>query len=654
MVPDASIPAGTAVGPYRIVRRLGSGAMGEVYLAHDPRLERDVAIKLLAPHLGTSPESRARFARETRVVASLDHPNIVTLYEVGDHQGRPYLVMQYLDGPPLSEFARERRLSVETVLDLGAQLSAGLRAAHERGVIHRDLKPSNILLDSRLRARLVDFGLARMANSTALTVQGSVFGTIGYLAPEIARGEEADERSDLFSLGVVLFELLTGQLPFPAASRAGYLYAVLHDPPVPARRFRADVPRGLEAVLERLLAKERAARYPSAAELGQDLDALKGNRRSAADTAPPQMAVAVLPFEDMSADRDQEYLCDGIAEELISALARIDGLRVIARTSAFAFKGQRLDVREIGSRLGVGSLLEGSVRKAGHRIRISARLIDARDGSDIWAERYERELDDIFAMQDEVCLSIASRLSATLRAEPGPTVVRRQAMDPGANRLYLQARFLFNRRTQDNVLKSLDYYRQAVERDPRFALAWAGLAQVYEMLGTWRVLPSIDAYDKARAAAAEAVKCDETLAEAHAALAAIRMFCDWDWAGAERTFKRALEINPACPDARHMYAHWHEAMGRFGDALAEMGAALDVEPVAPALHSCLVQILFHARRYDEAVRESGLTLEMAPHWAGTYGWMGMAHVLAGRPEVGVEALREGLRLRTGDARLEAL
>ena len=654
MMPVAGMPAGTAVGPYRIVRRLGSGAMGEVYLAHDPRLDRDVAIKLLAPHLGTCQQTRARFARETRVVASLDHPNIVTLYEVGDYQGRPYLVMQYLDGPSLAEFSRGRRLSVETVLDLGVQLCAGLQAAHERGVIHRDLKPSNILLDSRLRARLVDFGIARMASATELTAAGSVCGTVGYLAPEVARGEEADERSDLFSLGVVLYELLTGRLPFGATSAPSYLYAVVHEPPVPASSCRGDLPAGLEAVLERLLAKDRRVRHASAAELSADLESLKAHPDRVARPARQQPAVAVLPFEDMSPDHDQEYLCDGIAEELISALTRIEGLRVIARTSAFAFKGQRLDVREIGSRLGVGSLLEGSVRKAGQRLRISAQLIDARDGSHLWAERYERELNDIFEIQDEVCQAIAGRLRAALLEEPGPTLVPRRAGDPGAYRLYLQARFFFNQRKQESVRKSLEYYLQAIELDPRFALAWAGLSEVYEMLGSWRALPLDDAYDQARAAAVRAVELDETLAEAHVALASTRMFCDWDWAGAEREFKRALQINPVCPDGHHLFAHWYEAMGRFGESLAEMNAALEVEPVAPALHSCLVQTLVHARRYDEAVREGSVTLEMAPNWTGTYGWMGVAHLLSGRVEVGLEMLREGLRQRRGDPRLEAL
>jgi serine/threonine protein kinase len=654
MTSAASVAPGGQIGPYTIVRRLGAGGMGEVWLAHDPRLGRDVAIKLLASHLGDDPATLARFARETRVVAQLDHPNIVTLFEVGDLRGRPYLVMQYLDGPSLAEFARGRRLSVETVLDLGVQICAGLQAAHERDVIHRDIKPSNILLDSRLRARIVDFGLARTATATLSTATGLLCGTIGYLPPEVVLGEEPDPRSDLFSLGVVLYELLTGRPPFSATSAPSYLYAVVHERADDPAHYRDDTPAGLEAVFERVLAKDRRLRQASAAALAEDLESLAMQPRRSRRSPRQQPSVAVLPFADMSPDQDQEYLCDGLAEELINTLTRIEGLRVIARTSAFAFKGSRTDIREIGQRLGADSILEGSVRKAGPRIRICARLVDARDGSDLWAETYDRELDDIFEIQDEVCMAIAGRLKGTLVAEEAATLVQRRPVSPDAYRLYLRARFLFNQRKAESVRKSAEYYTQAIETDPGFALAHAGLAEAYEMLGSWRVLPPESAYAAARRAATTAVELDDELPEAHATLAWIRMYCDWDWDGAERGFERALSLNPACAEAHHMLAHWNEAMGRLDTAVAEMTASLELEPVAPALHSCLVQVLFHARRYDEAIRESGVTLELAPSFAGMFGWMGVAHALSGRFDVGLETVREGLRQRPGDPRLEAL
>jgi serine/threonine-protein kinase len=646
--------AGSRVGPYNIVRCLGRGGMGEVYLAHDPRLDRNVALKLLVVQDTPEEEARRRFERETRAIARLDHPNIVAVHETGEHEGRPYLAMQYVDGPTLAGFVRGRRLTVATVLDLGVQICAGLGAAHEQGIVHRDIKPSNVLVDSRHRARLADFGLARVAGSPRLTRSGSVLGTIGYVSPEVVLGGEPDARSDIFSLGVVLYELVAGRLPFRDDSEAAYLHAVVHDPPEPLDRHRGDCPADLDAILQRALAKDRAARYATAADLGADLKGLLLSGAAAAPRTRQLPSIAVLPLSDLSPGRDQEYLCDGIAAELMSVLTRIEGLRVIARTSAFAFKGAVADAREIGRRLGVGYILEGSVRTAGERVRIDVQLIQARDGACLWSERYDRRPEDIFAVQDEVCLAVAERLRVTLLEEERARVVTRRAPDADAYTLYLKARFLFHQRREESVRKSLAYFREAIARDPRFALAHAGLAEACETLGTLRAVPIEEAYTEARRAALTAVELDERAPEAHVALGWVRMACDWDWPGAELAFRRALELNPAFADARHMLGHWNAVFGRFDRALGEMRLALDVDPVAASLNSCLAEILFYARRYDETVRQCGVTLEIAPGFTGVFGWMGMAHILGGRPDAGLEALREGVRARPGDARLDAL
>jgi serine/threonine-protein kinase len=670
---NRQVQPATRLGPYEVLAQIGSGGMGEVYRARDTRLGRDVAIKVLPAEFASDPDRLRRFEQEARAVAALDHPNILAIHDIGTHEGAPYIVAELLEGESLRERLSGGAMPVRKAVEFAVQIAQGLAAAHEKGIVHRDLKPANVFVTKDGHVKILDFGIAKLIAPRSLTEPaqattvaeateaGVALGTVGYMSPEQVRGLPVDHRTDIFAFGCVLYEMLAGRRPFTAATNADTVAAILSADPRPLAEAGTEIPRGLEAIVLRCLEKRSEDRFTSARDVAFALLAFERSGETPSRATSPRgttrddrPSIAVLPFEDMSPGHDQEYLCDGIAEELISALTRIEGLRVIARTSAFAFKGQRLDVREIGSRLGVGSLLEGSVRKAGQRLRISAQLIDVRDGSHLWAERYERELNDIFEIQDEICQAIAGRLRAALLEEPGPAFVPRRASDPGAYRFYLQARFFFNQRKQESVRKSLEYYLQAIELDPRFALAWAGLSEVYEMLGSWRALPLHDAYDQARAAAARAVELDESLAEAHIALASTRMFCDWDWAGAEREFKRALKINPVCPDGHHLFAHWYEAMGRFGESLAEMSAALEVEPVAPSLHSCLVQTLVHARRYDEAVHEGSVTLEMAPNWTGTYGWMGVAHLLSGKVEVGLEMLREGLRQRPGDPRLEAL
>ena len=674
--PTPGLSPGTRVGPYRLVRRLGLGGMGEVLLAHDERLDRDVAIKFLSPLLAADADSRARFEREMRAVARLDHPNIVTVHEAGEHEGRPYLVMQRVDGPSLARLARERPLSPAVIADLGRQVCAGLQAAHERGIVHRDVKPSNILVDDRLRARLVDFGIAWVRGAAPLTRTGAVCGSLGYIPPETVRGEEADARSDVFSLGAVLYELLAGRPPFTTVTEAAYLHAVLNDEPAPLAGLRADAPAALVGAVTRALARDRARRQQSAAEFAAELEA--GPTDSAAAPARERPSIAVLPFTDMSPAHDEEYFCDGLAEELINGLGRLKELRVIARASAFSFKGSQADAREIGRRLGVGVLLSGSVRKAGDRVRIAVQLVDAREGGHLWAETYDRDLHDVFAVQDEVCLGVARRLRGTLlgpkkapragratRATVGARVhieygnapappPRRPTADTDAYTHYLRGLHLFNQRQETSVRRSRDYYRQAIGADPRFALAHAGLAKACEVLGSMRWMPAEEAYAEARRAARTAVELDDGLAEGHAALAAVRMWCDLDWVGAQREFERALTLNPGCAEAHHIYAHWHETNGGFDRAVAEMHQALELEPVVPGLHSCFAQVLFNARRYDEAIRESALALEMAPDFAGVLGWLGAAQLSSGREEAALRSLREGLGRRPGDPRLEAL
>ena len=649
-----TLSSGMFVGHYRIIEPIGAGGMGEVYLAHDTKLDRRVALKFLSPDLCLLPGYRARFERETRAIARIDHQNTVAVHDIGDHEGRPYLVMQYIEGASLKLLPRGKDLPFERLLDLGAQICDGLQAAHEAGVVHRDIKPSNILVDSHSRARIVDFGLACLAGDDDTTRTLATVGTFGYMSPEQVRGDDVDGRSDLFSLGVVLYELAAGHLPFVATSGVAYLHAVSYDESSPLTEYRDDASPAICAVIEKALEKDPAMRYQTAADLARDLRRLLRELGETPAVPPRRRSIAVLPFEDMSPNRDQEYFCDGIAEELINALTHVGDLRVIARTSAFAFKGRREDVRDIGRKLGVDALLEGSVRQAGKRIRINVQLVSAKDGSHLWSERYERDLEDIFAIQDDVCLSVVERLKVSLLRDERARLVRRRAHDSRSYGQYLKGRFFYNQRKEAGVTKSIECFRKALEIDPRFALAHAGLAMSYEILGGWRVLPRDIAFGEARKAAMTALEIDDGLAEVHASSATVKFFCDWDWAGAEQEFRRALAINPACAEAHHMYAHCMIFTGRPDSAVAEIKLALDLEPISPGLNSCAAEVLFYARRYEEAIEQCHATLDIAPSFYGIYGWLAMAHMHGGRVERGLEALEEGLRHLAEDPRLQAL
>ncbi|MGB5874071.1 MAG: protein kinase [Bacteroidota bacterium] len=646
---------GQTVSHYKILGHLGSGGMGVVYKAQDLKLDRTVALKFLPRELTSDTIAKNRFIQEAKAASALDHLNICTIHELGEtEEGQVFMAMSCYAGMTLQMKIEQGPLKLLDAIDLTVQVSSGLAKAHEHGIVHRDIKPANIIITTDGVAKIVDFGLAKLKGQLDLTKTGATLGTALYMSPEQARGEEVDHRSDIWSLGVVLYEMLTGVCPFRAEHEQAVLYRILNEDPEPVGTHRQDVAVELSDIVDRALKKEPGERYPSVDEILRDLARTKPHAGTSPPAAGAPASIAVLPFMDMSPDHDQEYFCDGIAEELINALTHISGLRVIARTSSFSLKGEQRDVREIGRKLGVATLLEGSVRKAGQRLRITIQLVSARDGSHLWSERYDRDLEDIFAIQDDVCLSIVEHLKVTLAHGEKTLLVKRRANSHEAYNLYLKGLFLFNQRKHDSVSKSVDYYSAAIKIDPNFALAHSSLAVSYGELGSWRVLPLETAYEQARKASATALQLDDSLSEAHVAAGWVRLHCDWNWSEADQEFQRALSINPACAEAHHIHAHYLELRGCLEKALAEINRALELEPVSPPLNSCAVQVLFHARRHEEAIKQCYTALELAPSYYGLYGWLGAAYAKSGMPERAVETLQEGLRQLPEDPRLHGL
>ena len=582
-------PPGTRLGPYEIVALLGSGGMGEVHKATDTRLGRTVAIKLLyASHSD-------RFEREARAIAALNHPHICTLYDVGPD----YLVMEYIEGTPL-----KGPMPPEEAVRVALEIAGALQAAHSAGIVHRDLKPANILL-TRSGVKLLDFGLAQIQQITAgdatviQTQAGEILGTAGYMAPEQIHGQPVDARTDIFSFGVVLYEMLSGRRAFAGETAISTMARILHTEPDPL-----EAPPELARVVTRCLRKSASDRFQSMAEVITALEAVKP-----APEAERNPSIAVLPFANMSGDKDNEYFSDGLAEEILNALTKLPGLKVVARTSAFAFKGKNEDIRGIGETLGATHVLEGSVRKSGNRVRITAQLISIADGCHLWSERYDREMTDIFAIQDEISEAIVAVLRLKLASPANQSAVRRP-VDPAAFEAYLRGRYFWNKRTESDVNKSIEYFNRALVLEPAYALAYAGLADAFVMLGVFGLRAPSDVYPKANAAALRALELDETMAEAYDSLGHVKAALNWDLPGAEQDYKRAVELNPNYSTARRGYGYILSLMQRHEEAIALMKLARDLDPLSVSVNAFLGLVYMKARQYDQSIAASRAAVEL--------------------------------------------
>jgi len=678
---------GRSLAQYQITARLGAGGMGEVWRATDSRLGREIAIKVLPDEVATDPERLRRFEQEARAASSLNHPGILTVHDFGRDGDVVFLVTELLEGETLRERLRRGPVPERESLALGAGIARALAAAHAKGIVHRDLKPENLFLTGDGRIKILDFGLARwtppsdsaehLAAATTvaeLTGEGTVLGTVGYMAPEQARGRPVDARADLFALGCVVFEMLTGRRAFDRESTVDTLAAILSDDPLTSVPAAAGLGEEAARVLRHALEKEPARRFQTASDVAFAFESLREASRPSGPAPPVAAArrrwavpvfgaiataalaaisvflwtgrapegrneerrvssIAVLPFVNTRGDADLDYLGDGIAESLIGRLSPLPGLKVLARSTAFRYRGPEVDPRQAGRELKVGTVLAGQVDQRQGRLVIGAELIDVSSGTQLWGERFNRGASDLFAIEEEVAHQIADRLALRLGREEEERLSAQPTANGEAYRLYLQGRYAWYQRTYEGVRRSLALFQQAVALDPGFALAWTGVADAYIVGWAGYIgLPVSEAYALGKAAAERAVELAPDLAEAHSSLAAIRFESDWDWTAAEQEYRRALELNPGYASAHQFYGEFLYAMGRFDESLAEIRNAIELDPGAAIAQSVLGWALLAKGDAEAAIGQFRATLEMQPGFLDAVNGMPGAVYLAHRPD----------------------
>ncbi len=685
---------------FEVIEELGKGGMGKVYRVFDKKVDEEVALKLIKPEIAAEPDIIDRFRSELKMSRKISHRNVSRMYDLGDEEGTYFITMEYVQGEDLRSFIhRSKQLSTGTAISIARQVGEGLDEAHRLGVVHCDLKPSNIMIDKDGNAKIMDFGIARSLSGKGITGAGVMIGTPEYMSPEQVEGKDIDQRSDIYSLGVILYEMVTGRRPFEGDTPLSVAHKQKYEAPEDPKKLNAQVPDDLRSMILRCLEKDREKRYRATTEIISDLDRIEKGLPTAERIAPARKpltpreitvkfnlkkvffpglvilalvvaagivlwqvlpkkeavsaksgppSIAVLPFVDDSPEKGHEYLCEGIPNTLINALNNIQNLRVPARTSAFSFVGKGLDIQGIGQKLNVENVLEGSIQVVGDNLRVTASLIKVKDGYQLWNATYDRRLEDVFAIQDDIAQAIVKALKVRLMGEQEERLVRRSTDNMEAYKLYLEGLYYWNKRTGKDLNKAIELFDQAIDIDPNYALAYVGLADSYSLLSLYGDARPKDVFPRAKTAATKALEIDENLAEAHNSLAYVHERLDWNWKAAEAEFKRALELNPNYATGHFWYGELLVSLGRFEEGFREYRRALELDPVSLIINANLGWAYLMAHQPDQAINQLHKTLEMDPNFAPALWIYGYANIAKGNFREAIDEMKKANEL-LGDA-----
>jgi len=644
--PVEEYPRGsTFADRYEIIEKLGIGGMGAVYRVEDTNIGQDIALKLIKSDIASDKKTIERFRNELKTTRMISHRNVCRMFDLAETEGTFYITMEYVSGEDLKSFIRRSgKLDIPKAISIAKEVCEGLAEAHRLGVVHRDLKSNNIMIDREGNAHIMDFGIARIMSASELTEEGAIIGTPDYMSPEQVDGKEADQRADLYSLGVIIYEMVTDRVPFKGDSAMSVALKHKTEAPTIPRELNVQVPESLSRLILKCMEKDKEQRYQRAEDVLSDLIIIeKKSDILISDERVFQNSIAVLPFKDISPKKDQDYFCEGLAEELINALTQVKDLKVAARTSSFSFKGKDVDIREIGRILNVGTVLEGSVQKSGNRLRITTQLINVSDGYHLWSERFDRTMDNIFAIQDEISMAVVDKLKGKLLEEDKEKITKRHTANKDALNLYLKGRYFFNRRYQDDMIKAVDFYQRAIDKDPDYAFPYVGIADVFNILGQWAFIHPKDAYTRSKAMLQKAMEIDNSLSEAYSSLAYMTMGYEWDFPAAKKYFLRSIELNPQNALAHAWYAHGLTTVGKYEEAVAEVKKAIVCDPLFSVIHSLLGVILAVKGQVNEGREQIDKAISMNPDQPMPYLFQGMIYLMKPSfPEKAIEYLQKSV------------